>query len=179
MLAPSGDWDWVWLSQVLPLDIVDRIASVLPPHAALGRDRPAWRWNDSREFSSSSTYMALISFNMVSVSGIWKCIWNLDITPQIQTFLWLTRHEHLMNNFECCRRHISMNNLCPICFHEEEDVNHVLQHCYRARQVWLQVLSGVQLQYFFNNSFEDWFDANIRNNVNHWNILFAMICWVL
>ncbi|KAK9003767.1 hypothetical protein V6N11_018666 [Hibiscus sabdariffa] len=41
MLTPSGDWDWVRLSQVLPLDIVDRIASVLLPHAALGRDRPA------------------------------------------------------------------------------------------------------------------------------------------
>ncbi|KAK9003768.1 hypothetical protein V6N11_018667 [Hibiscus sabdariffa] len=65
------------------------------------------------------------------------------------------------------------------CSREAEDVNHVLRHCYRAKQVWLQVLSSVQLQSFYDTSFEDWFDAKIRSNRNHWNILFAVICWVL
>ncbi|KAK9028138.1 hypothetical protein V6N11_067950 [Hibiscus sabdariffa] len=55
MVDEAGDWDWNRLSQWLPQDVLDKIATVKPPHNGLGADASGWHWEKNRNFSTRST----------------------------------------------------------------------------------------------------------------------------
>ncbi|GMI72547.1 hypothetical protein like AT5G42905 [Hibiscus trionum] len=94
-------------------------------------------------------------------------------------------HGKLMTNAERYRRHITVDNSCHGCDTMVEDIMHVLRDCPAARDVWNHVLQANAARRFFAMGFEDWVQENLsttatmQQGTSSWNILFAIICWLL
>ncbi|KAK8985950.1 hypothetical protein V6N11_037669 [Hibiscus sabdariffa] len=82
--------------------------------------------------------------------GIWKRVWSLRVPQRIRTFLWITLQQRHLTNAERFRRHLATSAMCPICYLDVEDLDHILR-----RQ---------PLHSTFTNC---------------WNCRFAILCWLL
>ncbi|KAK8556498.1 hypothetical protein V6N12_002897 [Hibiscus sabdariffa] len=106
---------------------LEHIASIHPPCDLLGEDRPQWRWELNRQFSSQSAYMFLNTVMTVGQQDIWKRIWKLHVPQRVRVFGWLSFHERLLTNVERVRRHCAAMDLCEICMNGSENIDHVLR----------------------------------------------------
>ncbi|KAK8707986.1 hypothetical protein V6N13_059034 [Hibiscus sabdariffa] len=55
----SGDWDWDQFLCMVSTSVLHGNNDVCPPMVALRADVPAWRWGETRVFSSRSAYSAI------------------------------------------------------------------------------------------------------------------------
>ncbi|KAL4375980.1 hypothetical protein GQ457_02G042970 [Hibiscus cannabinus] len=133
MVDQTGCWDWSCLTQLLSTALLLRIACILPPHAALGSNRPRWRWDDTDNFRIALAYLALSGSDLNNGSRIWRHIWRVQVRHRVRVFLWMAMHERLLTNVEICRRHLDVDN------QYKEDLTHVLRDCVCAREVWSQL----------------------------------------
>ncbi|KAL4364057.1 hypothetical protein GQ457_04G031790 [Hibiscus cannabinus] len=155
-----------------------------PPRAEFGEDKPTWRWEDKRHFSTRSAYDFLTNDLGICGSNVWRKIWRLGVPQRIQTFVWLAFHERLMTNVERVRRHLSALELCGICGGDREDVAHVLRDCVAAKGLWTKVISSEKREEFFSLELQQWllknlFDATFMAIDTDWSIRFAIFCWLL
>ncbi|KAK8578374.1 hypothetical protein V6N13_116220 [Hibiscus sabdariffa] len=58
--------------------------------------------------------------------GIWKRVWSLRVPQRIRTFLWITLQQRHLTNAERFRRHLATSAMCPICYLDVEDLDHIL-----------------------------------------------------
>ncbi|KAL4383219.1 hypothetical protein GQ457_15G014810 [Hibiscus cannabinus] len=185
MTTNSGDWDWSRLDSLLPSVILDQIAVVPPPWGDFSPDTLGWRWNDNKEFSTSSAYDFLMNPGFNPTDAVWKRIWTLEIPQRVRVFLWITLHQRHLTNAERFRRHLSSSAVCSICSHGVEDMDHVLRHCSMARNLWLRVVPPVLLEDFLNRPFITWLRENMfyqQSNqllAESWSCRFAIVCWLL
>ncbi|TYJ17063.1 hypothetical protein E1A91_A09G025800v1, partial [Gossypium mustelinum] len=74
---------------------------------------------------------------------------------------------------------------CSACGHEVEDIIHVLQDCFVAKEVWTQVVLSDQQCRFFSGNLYDWFVYNLSCHERLtgrrviWSYLFRIIAWRL
>ncbi|KAL4385217.1 hypothetical protein GQ457_15G009690 [Hibiscus cannabinus] len=168
MVSENGMWDWDKLELMLPKESLEQIAAIPPPRAEFGEDKPTWRWEDKRHFSTRTAYDFLTNDLGICESNVWRKIWRLGVPQRIRTFIWLAFHERLMTNVEGVRRHLSALELCGICGGDREDVAHVLRDCVVAKGLWTK-------QWLFKNLF----DATFMAIDADWSIRFAIFCWLL
>ncbi|KAK8979996.1 hypothetical protein V6N11_061217 [Hibiscus sabdariffa] len=180
----SGNWDWPYLSPILPPEIRDLIAAVQPPQMWLGADSPEWRWTDSRHFTTSSAYSYLSDTDSTPTDTIWKKVWTLPIPQRVKTFMWITLHGRHLTNAERFRRHLTSSAVCAICGFHMEDMSHILRNCVAARGLWTRVLHPDLLVDFFHTPFNGWLQRNLGCTAisvygDQWESRFAIYCWLL
>ncbi|KAL4333427.1 hypothetical protein GQ457_07G010550 [Hibiscus cannabinus] len=144
------------------------------------------RLNDGAwSFSSRSTYAYLTGVDVPSNDTIWKYIWSLKVPQCIRTFLWVTLHQRHLTNAERFRRHFAQSALCPICYLEVEDLDHILRRCLPARNLWTRVVPSDRLSIFLNLPLANWLRDNLLHRqlnssfTDGWDCQFAVFCWLL
>ncbi|KAJ8769162.1 hypothetical protein K2173_000937 [Erythroxylum novogranatense] len=136
----GGEWSWDDFRMYLPPETLLKIAATFPPHHSLEADRLCWSLKPSGNFSIRSAYQLLQHPVWASGERIWQLIWKWQGSNRIRTHLWLTAHGRLMTNAR--RFHLSLTEspVCSDCPTHVESLAHVFRDCWRARQVWNQIV---------------------------------------
>ncbi|KAK8596486.1 hypothetical protein V6N12_064972 [Hibiscus sabdariffa] len=54
MVTTKGRWNWELLQDLLPVEVLDRMATIPTPMSHYGNDVPGWRWSEKRKLSVGS-----------------------------------------------------------------------------------------------------------------------------
>ncbi|KAL4311976.1 hypothetical protein GQ457_01G025270 [Hibiscus cannabinus] len=180
----TNDGNWNVINNLLPHQVLRRVSAVIPPNPTFGSDTPSWRWEENRLFSSSSAYNALEPRSEEENGKIWKLIWSQHLPQRIRVFLWLAAREALLTNVERVKRHITSISTCELCGQGDEDVEHILRRCPKARLTWASMLSPTNLHSLAPLNLQDWIAANLGSSSSFtfeedWPSYFAVTCWQL
>ena len=63
-------------------------------------------------------------------------IWNPVIPPRIGFFAWEASWEKVLMLDQLKRQGRALADRCILCEEDEEDINHLLVHCKKARMLW-------------------------------------------
>ncbi|KAL4376042.1 hypothetical protein GQ457_02G042600 [Hibiscus cannabinus] len=143
MVDNDGNWDWSRMEATLPLDIIQRIATILTPSDDDVSDIPVWRNGANAE------------------CGMEVHLEGSGATTYPSFFLWLVFHDRLFTNVERVRMHLVSSDLCNLCGRGREDLEHVLRSCIMARNVWLWAIPTEMRHIFFTLPFTDWLHKNL------------------
>jgi len=175
----NNGWHWSRIGQLLPADILHRIASFGLANDLIA-DRIAWTASKSGRFNVKSAVRVLQGVEPLSATT-WRWIWKIRVPHRIQTFLWLLFHRKLMTNVERVRRHIHPNPLCEICYEGEEDLDHLLRYCQNAKEVWHALeTQGVEC-HAKNKALQVWLQSNLAGAQvdSTWPAKFAITMWYI
>ncbi|KAL4319850.1 hypothetical protein GQ457_18G018210 [Hibiscus cannabinus] len=94
------------------------------------------------------------------------------------------RSEALLTNVERVKRHITSISTCELCGQGDEDVEHILRRCPKARLTWASMLSPTNLHSLAPLNLQDWIAANLGSSSSFtfeedWPSYFAVTCWQL
>ena len=172
-------WDWHFLSQHLPSNIQQRIASVELINEEVG-NKKMWIASKSGRFSIRSA-LSLIRPDNPSPTLDWRWVWRVRAPYHIQMFLWLLLHNKLLTNAERFKRHMGISPKCVICDAEEEDLNHVLRFCTNATRTWQSTQSPTVIG---TESFEGitaWLQHNLAHQLEdpNWPTKFLITLWYI
>ena len=177
--VPGLWWDWGQFSHTLPLDILHHIASFELPSEVIG-DRPMWLASKNGRFSIKSAIRILQPMEPMGEEK-WAWIWRTRLPYRIQMFLWLLQHQKIMTNAEQFRRKLSSMPQCDICCEGVEDLDHLLQQCLGAEEVWQSLQrKGIYCQ-FVQEDFKDWLQKNLAgmHQDSNWPAKFATTLWFI
>lgn len=105
------------------------------------------------------------SSNVSRLDALWKAIWNMRVSKNIQVMAWRACNDVLPTKKELFRRHITLDSLCDICKSTEEDSAHALVCCPTIWSYWsnffppttkiTQSMSFMEMTLAINNKVED------------------------
>ena len=72
-----------------------------------------------------------------------RSIWNSVVPPRMSFFAWEASWGKVLTLDQLKRRGRALANRCFLCEEDEEDINHLLIHCTKARMLWDLLLSIV------------------------------------
>ncbi|KAL5801831.1 hypothetical protein ACOSQ3_033463 [Xanthoceras sorbifolium] len=102
-----------------------------------------WHYDKHGQFSVKSAYWlgmnlasikASCSSSSTSISDWWKFLWHLNIPSKIMIFLWRAFQDWITTFGNLARRHISVDDLCPLCHADCESTLHALWTCRLLKQ---------------------------------------------
>lgn len=76
--------------------------------------------------------------------------------PKWKLFLWKIWHNGIATKANLHLREITNSSECPICLHDQEDVNHLFRFCPLALEAWDQGTLRVHINNMVHMSFTDW-----------------------
>lgn len=102
-----------------------------------GDDNFFWCWSESGQFSSKSTYNALLGGRetMPSLGLVWKS----KAPTKCKILMWLVRRLRCWSADRLERHGMDHPEACPFCEQEPETINHLLLGCSFARDVWVNI----------------------------------------
>ncbi|CAN1142657.1 Putative ribonuclease H protein At1g65750 [Linum perenne] len=162
----DGGWDWAFLKDHLPEDIIRLVAGMEPPMTEDREDELIWGPGPKGKFSIKSAYEILDCISNESADNIWKTIWKWEGPNRVKHFIWLAAHERILTNSERCRRHIAQDSTCYRCPNICEDLLHVCRDCNLAKEVWMSLFPHRASGDFFALNFQDWWQT-IRS-IHNW-----------
>ncbi|CAA0824192.1 Unknown protein [Striga hermonthica] len=130
-----------------------------------------WKTHKKSIFSVKEAYKAIRDKNKSVAGGvgtsrgrestlkiIWRKTWHLPIKPKIRNFLWKCWHNWLGTNSNLHRRGAIVDLMCCWCGETEENLEHMLFLCPRAKLVWK--LAGIwwHKMQSDNMCFRDWWE---------------------
>ena len=147
-------------------------------------DSLAWAFSKDGWFSIKSAYLLARDLNPLnpglnSVSWVWK----LEAPPKILFFLWLCLHNSIPTCDILGSRGLSLSPLCPICFEENEAIDHLLRRCRTAAELWVDLKFPLCLVDSFNQPLVEWLAMNCKTDVSSnflgipWSIIFIISIW--
>ncbi|KAK8574880.1 hypothetical protein V6N12_062557 [Hibiscus sabdariffa] len=163
--------DIVPLRDLLPLEVLECIATTPTLTEQYSADVPGWRWNERRNFKVSSVYSVLMELVESLWNTKWRGIWSLRVPQHIRVFMWLTALRRHLTNVERVQRHLALLEECSLCQVGLEVIDHVLRFCERARDFWTSVIPPGETARFFTLPFEEWLHANFHSSGLGWVIV--------
>eukprot|EP00253_Pinus_taeda_P035953 PITA_35953 len=147
-----------------------------------GNDILRWGYHPKGSYSPSEAYKILHNRN-APIDTIWSKIWELDSWPKVSHFLWLVGHKRILTWDKLRRRNFQGPSYCHNCKHNEETLQHLLDACPLANQLWEKVSFRCQRQCRKENdiinSLRQWpqrpYKSELLNRL--WNILPGLILW--
>ena len=139
-------WDEAFIRSNFSSDEQEAILRI--PIVALGRrDKFIWHFDQSGRFLVKSTYKLHCnekdnqivqepSTSSRDSSQLWKLIWQLQVSPKIQSFLWRLCTNSIACQGNLRRRGLSIDPTCPLCQNDIETIEHLLFFCPHAHQTW-------------------------------------------
>uniref|UniRef100_A0A803Q5E4 Reverse transcriptase zinc-binding domain-containing protein n=1 Tax=Cannabis sativa TaxID=3483 RepID=A0A803Q5E4_CANSA len=85
----------------------------------------------------------------------YKRLWQFDIPPKVQHFLWRALSECLPTKIQLNTKHVNVETSCPFCSLAEETIFHILLGCGFSKACWN--LSCVSTATTRENDFKLWF----------------------
>ncbi|KAK8577991.1 hypothetical protein V6N13_076665 [Hibiscus sabdariffa] len=179
MVTDGGEWNWSYLEDYLPTEVLMCIATkkVLVRGGAV--DQIGWLLNTERQFIVKSAYEIVGPGVNVATDPIWANIHRFNGLLRIKDFLWLVFKGKIMTNVERVLRGFAVDVRCLRCLMEPED--HLLR-CYALSIiVWSSVVKPACLQEFITMDLHAWVVMNLQNPSSlevscvEWDLLFGAI----
>ncbi|KAB2610459.1 hypothetical protein D8674_018491 [Pyrus ussuriensis x Pyrus communis] len=76
------------------------------------------------------------SSSSIIPNQVWRCIWKLMTPPKIRNFMWRALSRALATMEDLFKRRCSPSPCCPICFVQDESVEHMLLLCPWVEPIW-------------------------------------------
>uniref|UniRef100_A0A803QJD1 Reverse transcriptase domain-containing protein n=1 Tax=Cannabis sativa TaxID=3483 RepID=A0A803QJD1_CANSA len=124
-------------------------------------DLDSWYWSRSPSsfYTVKSAYKTLQHNNCNFITDQqkegYKQLWQFDIPPKVQHFLWRALSECLPTKIQLNTKHVNVETSCPFCSLAEETIFHILLGCGFSKACWN--LSCVSTATIRENDFKLWF----------------------
>eukprot|EP00253_Pinus_taeda_P017843 PITA_17843 len=143
-----------------------------------------WGYLPKGTYSTSEAY-SLIEESNTRQDPLWDRIWSFKTWPKISHFLWLVGHKKILTWDKLRRRNFHGPSICHNCNNNEETIQHLLDTCPIANQLWNQVSFRCQRRCKDHEDIIDtirhWpkgpYDCDILNHL--WNHIPGIIVWNL
>ncbi|KAL0413376.1 UNVERIFIED_CONTAM: hypothetical protein Sradi_1539300 [Sesamum radiatum] len=145
-----------------PLDAKAVLSIPLGRHCS--DDCLIWHSYSKGVFTVKSAYqlaMKISELDMPSSSSSsgptadWSFVWKCSIPNKIKVFGWKACRNALATLSNLARRRVYVENYCPLCSDQKEDLQHILLYCHFARQVWALSLLPTQTIGAFTGDIEE------------------------
>lgn len=100
-----------------------------------GSDILRWGYQPKGAFTPSEAYKIVSNITTHS-DPIWSKIWELGSWPKVSYFLWLVGHKTILTWDKLISRNFHGPSICHNCNHNEETLQHLLDTCPLANQLW-------------------------------------------
>jgi hypothetical protein len=183
LVDDEGKWNWNLLQGWMPLSLKNRIAAILPPSPANGKDIQVVAGAGTDKFSVAVMYKLLCNFEKDDMEDLWKHLWTLHVTERTKYFMWIALHDRLLTNAIKARMGL-VHGMCDHCREFEETSLHVLRNCIIAKNVWMMVVPQQARVTFFGGDIVHWFHINLHGNLVEvadikWTKFWANVCYCL
>ena len=181
----GGSWYFHILSFIFPQHLELSIKAVPIRRDSIGEDSLIWNSSTNGDFDSKDAYLLALGNNNSNLGFVDQWIWNLNIPPKIQYFLWKCAHHSLPVKTTLVRRRIIEAPICDICLNSDETILHVLRDCRVAHQFWLDSGLAPSNPFFLGDIDMDWLRSNACNTSKipgkcfTWNYFFLFGIWQL
>eukprot|EP00253_Pinus_taeda_P006734 PITA_06734 len=146
------------------------------------RDILRWGYLPKGAYSTSEAYN-LIGDSTIRPDPLWERIWSFKAWPKISYFLWLVGHKKILTWDKLRKRNFQGPSICHNCFKNEETLQHLLDTCPIANQLWQKVGFRCQKRCRGPGNIVDtirqWtkspYDCEILNYM--WNIIPGIVLW--
>ena len=113
-----------------------------------------------------------------------RSIWNPVIPPRMGFFAWEASWGKVLTLDQLKRRGRALANRCFLCEEDEEDINHLLLHCKKAKMLWDLLLTIVGTSWVFPNSviqmLLSWQGASVgKKRKNIWMAAPVCLFWIV
>ena len=108
-------------------------------YCPLGEDKILLKNDKEKGFSVKSMYRCFD--HSPAIDFPYRLIWNLVVPPKIGVFAWEATLGKVLTLDQLKRRGMSLVNRCFMCEEDEENIDHLLIHCKRAKMLWTLLLS--------------------------------------
>lgn len=98
MLSSNGVWNWNWLRNVFPRDVLNRIIVVHPPRTDYGDDVFLWGGTNNGLFYAYNDFKIISNIRRQSDNDRWSIVWILKVAERVRVFVWLVHHNSIKNN---------------------------------------------------------------------------------
>ena len=150
----EGGWNPIFLRSFnnWEMEEVDRFLQILCRKQInpLMEDKILFKGSRNEGFSVKIMYWVLDCPPQVEFPA--RSIWNPIIPPRLGFFAWEASWGRVLTLDQLQRRGRALANRCFLCEEKEEDINHLLLHCKKAKMLWDLVLSIVGTSWVFPNS---------------------------
>ena len=150
----AGGWNPIFLRSFndWEMEEVDRLFQVLyrKQIRPLVEDKILFKGSRNEAFFLKNMYRVLDCSPQVIFP--FRTIWNPGIPPRLGFFAWEASRGKVLTLYQLKRRGKALTNRCFICEEDEEDINHLLIHCKKARMLWDLFLSIVGASWVFPDS---------------------------
>lgn len=96
----------------------------------------------------------------------------------MRCFLWKAAHGAILTNDRRLRLGVSMNNICPVCTNQVENLFHTFRDCDHAKEVWNKILISNTSNFLSNQEWDEWLYSNMvvceMDRGANWPIIFGV-----
>ena len=125
----------------------------IPLSWRLPEDKRIWHWEKNGRYSVRSAHRLTKETSSkecqeASSSNdqeLWKAIWRMKAPPSVQNFLWRLAKDILPTRSKLRRKGMLIDTICPLCFEEEETLDHLFMCCRFSQQTWFSSTLGLHV----------------------------------
>lgn len=163
IVQDSGKWNVYILNALFDTDTVSGICNIRIPLS--GKDTLRWSPTYNGQFSVKSDYKCIVKeiYGGEASNFPWKSLWKLDVPQKIKHFLWKCMNDCVSVRSKLARYVDSISNVCPLCEHEEETINHLFIDCEVTKRLWFSLdanIAGSILNVNPHEWIKSWFQIN-------------------
>ncbi|KAJ8755052.1 hypothetical protein K2173_016557 [Erythroxylum novogranatense] len=156
--TPSNDQLTPKIRQVFHQRDVDQILQI-PLSFSRRTDDWLWTLNTQGEYTVKEGYrlgMEGVTLDLREPDFLWGNIWQLHIPGKVRFFLWRSLRNALPCRTNLKKKHIVIDDNCPICGAAAEDELHILLRCTFATSVWCLYFANWTLPH--TSTLHSWFE---------------------
>jgi ribonuclease HI len=181
--APTGEWNFDKIKELVPNSIVQKMHAIVPPHASHDNDIQFWPGTNTGHFTVAAAYRLITGGDMHDGDKKWSQIWKINSMERVRVFIWQMVHDRLKTKARLASWQIG-DSCCNTCLLFDETTLHVLRDCPIAANVWHHLLTVHDRGQFFVLNFNEWIKFNLENRFgqNHgsdWQAIWATTCFLL
>ena len=146
---------------------------------ANNEDQLYWCLEETGNYSVKSAYRLLQTqrgdWNQEENDKLWQILWSTKATPKALNTVWRALSQCLPTLTQLQQKRVNVQNICPVCQEEVETIEHTLVNCRNARQCWIIMFPGIQLQVV--NCFKSWLKLMFDNISSSKHADVVTLCW--
>jgi hypothetical protein len=164
------------------MDQVMTFFSLLHAHTPRGDEVDKLMWGPSKKgtFDSRSFYQVL--HNPSDRCFPWKSIWRVKAPPRVAFFMWTATWGRILTCDNLKRKGFVLASWCCMCKNAEM-VDHLLIHCWFARQLWNFVFQSVGIDWVLPHHVPkmlfNWWNWFGKRSSGVWNLIPSCLMWTI
>ena len=152
----SGLWNLLNLSFNLTHALWNTIQGVPRPLTPSASYSQFQRFSPNGLFNYNSSYHLALNIETPFTSSFcWKWLWKINTITRVISLLWLACHYRLPTKSFLNQRHITWDDLCPLCKEAPKTIIHILRDCRKVKPIWTRV-GNIAPDFYSDISMKPW-----------------------